>query len=98
MKRNSMIIDISCDRNGGIETSIPTSFEKPTYMVDGVLHYVVDHTPSLFYKTASESISKEVSKYVDQLLEMRPQEVLNAAEIVRKGELIDPRIATFQGR
>lgn len=98
MKRNSMIIDISCDRNGGIETSIPTSFEKPTYMVDGVLHYVVDHTLSLFYKTASESISKEVSKYVDQLLEMRPQEVLNAAEIVRKGELIDPRIATFQGR
>ena len=98
MKRNSMIIDISCDRNGGIETSIPTTFEKPTYVVDGVLHYVVDHTPSLFYKTASESISKVVSKYIDQLLEMRPLEVLNAAEIVREGKIVDPRIFRFQGR
>ena len=44
-----MIIDISCDRNGGIETSIPTTIENPTYMVEGIRHYVVDHTPSLFY-------------------------------------------------
>lgn len=29
------------------ETSIPTTIEKPTYTVDGVLHYVVDHTPAL---------------------------------------------------
>ena len=98
MKRNSMIIDISCDRNGGIETAIPTSFENPTYVVDGVLHYVVDHTPSLYYKTASESISKEVSRYVDQLVEMKPQRVMAAAEIVRGGVLVDPRIAEFQGR
>ena len=51
MKRNSMIIDVSCDKNGGIETSVPTTIQDPTYIVDGVLHYVVDHTPSLFYKT-----------------------------------------------
>ncbi len=98
MKRNSMIIDISCDRNGGVETSIPTTFDNPSYIVDSVLHYVVDHTPSLFYKTASESISREVGKYVDQLIEMRPEAVLSAAEIVREGVLIDPRIAQFQGR
>ncbi len=98
MKRNSMIIDISCDRNGGVETSVPTTFENPTYIVDGVLHYVVDHTPSLFYKTASESISREVGKYIDQLIEMSPEAVLSAAEIIRGGVLIDPRIARFQGR
>jgi N5-(carboxyethyl)ornithine synthase len=98
MKRNSMIIDISCDRNGGVETSVPTTFDNPTYIVDGVLHYVVDHTPSLFYKTASESISREVCKYIDHLVEMSPEAVLGAAEIVRGGELVDPRIVQFQGR
>ena len=67
MKRNSMIIDISCDRHGGIETSEPTTIEKPTYITDGVIHYVVDHTPSLFYKTTSISISKQVCKYIDDL-------------------------------
>ena len=45
MKRGSMIVDISCDRNGGIETSIPTTIENPSYIVDGLRHYVVDHTP-----------------------------------------------------
>ena len=38
MKKSSMIIDISCDRAGGIETSISITIEKPVYTVDGVLH------------------------------------------------------------
>lgn len=64
MKRNSMIIDVSCDRNGGIETSVPTTIEEPTYVVDGVLHYVVDHTPSLFYKTFTYDNSKIICPYL----------------------------------
>ena len=52
-KNGAMIIDISCDAHGGIETSEATTIDHPTYEVEGILHYVVDHTPSLFYKTAS---------------------------------------------
>lgn len=37
MKKDAMIVDVSCDRNGGIETSIPTTIENPTYKVDGVI-------------------------------------------------------------
>ena len=48
MKKNSMIIDVSCDRNGGVESCIPTTIEKPIYLENGILHYAVDHTPSLF--------------------------------------------------
>lgn len=44
MKKGAMIIDISCDRNGAVETSIPTSMDQPTYEVDAIVHYVVDHT------------------------------------------------------
>ena len=71
MKANSLIVDISCDSHGGIETSIPTTIEKPVYFVDGIMHYVVDHTPSLFYKTATSGISYEVAKYLDDLCENR---------------------------
>ncbi len=49
MKHGAMIIDVSCDRNGGVETSIPTTIENPTYVIDGVTHYVFDHTPSFFW-------------------------------------------------
>jgi N5-(carboxyethyl)ornithine synthase len=60
MKKGAMIIDVSCDRAGAIETSVPTTLENPTYVVDGITHYVVDHTPSLFYKTTSKCISEVV--------------------------------------
>lgn len=98
LKKNALIIDISCDRCGAIETSIPTTIEEPVYMVDGVMHYVVDHTPSLFYKTASQGISLEVSKYIDELIEDHPGEVLRKALAVKDGIIVDPRINLFQDR
>lgn len=98
MKRGGMIVDISCDRNGGIETSRPTTIDNPVYVVDGIMHYVVDHTPSIFFKTASESISAEVSGYLDCLMEERHNEVLNKALIVEHGVIRDERIRLFQNR
>lgn len=98
MKKGSLIIDISCDRNGAIETSKPTTFENPTYIVNNVVHYAVDHTPSLVYKTISYELSKVVSKYIDELIEENYGEVLNDSKIIEKGKILDERISEFQRR
>lgn len=98
LPQGAMVIDISCDCCGAIETSIPTTLESPTYIKDGVIHYVVDHTPSLFYKTATSGISSEVCKYIDQLVEDCLGEVLQKALIVENGSIIDRRINEFQHR
>lgn len=98
MKRNSMIIDVSCDRNGGIETSIPTTFENPIYYLDGVLHYAVDHTPSLFYKTFTQNNSEIIWKYLNELQAEKCGEALNDALIIDKGKIIDSEIKRFQNR
>lgn len=100
MKHNSLIIDISCDRNGGIETSIPTTIEKPTYIVEGITHYAVDHTPSLFWKTTSESLSEEFCKYIDYFIEddLFSSAVLMHAHNFEKGNILDTRINDFQDR
>lgn len=98
MKRNSMIIDVSCDRNGGIETSIPTTIENPTYIVDGVLHYVVDHTPALFHKTFTWNNSEVIWKYINELQGGSYSEVLNDALIIKDGLIVDNEINKFQGR
>lgn len=82
LKKNAIIIDVSCDRAGAIETSIPTTIANPTYMVDGILHYVVDHTPSLLYRTASYAISEEIAKYIDDLIENRANATLEASVVV----------------
>ena len=98
MKRNSMIIDVSCDRNGGIETSIPTTIEEPTYMVDGVMHYVVDHTPALFHKTFTWNNSEVIWKYINELQSENYDEVLSDALIIKDGEIVDQEIIKFQNR
>ena len=98
MRPGALLIDISCDRNGGIETSIPTTIQNPTYVVEGITHYVVDHTPSLFWKTTSESLSKVFVRFIDELIEERPGEVLMKAKILDRGDILDPRICVFQCR
>ena len=98
MKHPSLIIDISCDRSGAIESSIPTTIEDPVYTVDGVVHYVVDHTPSLFYKTASLGISLQVSRYLDDLIEGKENAILQDSLIIKNGIILDKRIIEYQGR
>ena len=98
MKKDAMIVDVSCDRNGGIETSIPTTIENPTYKVDGVLHYVVDHTPSLFHKTFTRNNSSVIIPYVEQLMLDNPGSVLENALLLKDGIVVDDEINRFQGR
>lgn len=97
LKRGAMIVDISCDRAGAIETSIPTTIADPVYMVDGVLHYVVDHTPALFYKSTSEAISHVLPPYLDSLIEGKWCGN-GKALIVKDGVIVDQTISLFQGR
>mgnify|MGYP001047035533 FL=1 len=98
MKKGSMIIDISCNNQMEIETSIPTTIDNPIYIVDGVMHYAVDHTPTLFWKEASESISNEVSKYIDLLIEEDYNDVIKNAICILNGKIIDENIKKFQNR
>ena len=98
MKKGSIIVDVSCDKNGGIETSIPTTIDEPMYMVDGIVHYVVDHTPALVYKTVSSELSKASYKYIDQLITGKYDTCLEEAKIFENGNILDKRILEFQDR
>ena len=98
MKKGAMIIDISCDRNGAVESCVPTSILNPVYIESGIVHYAVDHTPALFYKTITSSLSKIVSKYIDYLIEGQENVVLQKALIISNGKILDKKISRFQQR
>lgn len=98
MKKNAMIVDVSCDRNGGIETCIPTTFEHPTYVIDGILHYAVDHTPSLFYKTFTWDNSKLLIPFFNELIEDKCGQILNDSVVIRNGIIVDQSIKQYQNR
>ena len=88
LKKGAMIVDVSCDKNGGIETSIPTRIEKPTYVIDGIIHYAVDHTPAIFYKTFSKNNSKIIWPYLEQLITNDLSPELKQALLFDNGQMI----------
>lgn len=98
MRPGSLIIDVSCDESMGIETSRPTSIESPVYTTEGVIHYVVDHTPALLYRSATESVGRVVSRYLDQLVTGSAGQCLQRATVVREGVIVDDRVRRYQRR
>jgi|TARA_B100001964_G_scaffold2977_1_gene3342 alanine dehydrogenase len=69
MKKTAVIVDISCDTNGGIETCIPTTWENPTYSVEGVTHFCVDNLPSAIPRDASIHLSEMILPHVIKVAE-----------------------------
>jgi alanine dehydrogenase len=57
MKKGSVIIDISIDRGGSIETSELRTQLDPVFVKHGVIHYCVPNIPSRVARTASIAIS-----------------------------------------
>lgn len=98
MRRSAIIIDVSCDRHGAIETSVPTTIEDPVYYVDGICHYAVDHTPAIYFKTFSSASSKIVLPYVDQLVRGDVQQTLRDALVIDDGRILDEEIIKYQKR
>jgi alanine dehydrogenase len=57
MKRGSVIIDLSIDTGGCVETAEPRALKDPIYEKHGVIHYSAWNLPSRVPKTASIALS-----------------------------------------
>lgn len=57
MKQGSVIIDVSIDQGGCVETSEVTSHNNPVYIKHGVTHYAVPNISSKVPHTASYALS-----------------------------------------
>jgi alanine dehydrogenase len=61
MKKGSVIIDLSIDQGGCIETSEYRTFPEATYIKHNVIHYTVPNLPSRVARTASIALSNILS-------------------------------------
>jgi alanine dehydrogenase len=67
MKRGAVIVDISVDQGGCIETTRPTDYERPTYIEHGVVHFAVTNMPGAVPRSASQALSTAILPYVQRL-------------------------------
>jgi alanine dehydrogenase len=67
MKAGSVIVDVSIDQGGCIETSRPTSIADPTFVVHGVVHYCVPNMTANVARTASRALANAALPYLTEL-------------------------------
>ncbi len=63
MKRGSVVVDVSVDQGGCIETTHATTHLDPTYFVDGVLHYGVANMPGAVPNTSTLALTNATLRY-----------------------------------
>lgn len=68
MKKGSVIVDISADVGGAIETYRATTHDNPTYVVNDVVHYGVDNIPGAAPHTTSIAYSASVLSHLKAIV------------------------------
>jgi alanine dehydrogenase len=103
MRPGSVIVDVSIDQGGCVETSRPTTLDNPTFTVHGVVHYCVPNMSSNISRTASRVLSDAALPYVleiagkglDAALGADPG--LAAGVYAYKGAVVHQAVATYLG-
>lgn len=67
MKEGSVIVDVSVDQGGCIETCHPTTHQNPTYVVDGVVHYCVANMPGAVPFTSTLALTNATLPYAIEI-------------------------------
>ncbi|MBI3804362.1 MAG: alanine dehydrogenase [Nitrospirae bacterium] len=67
MRKGSVVVDVSIDQGGCFETSRPTSHSKPTYEVDGVIHYCVANMPGAVPRSSTFALAGVTFPYLEAL-------------------------------
>ena len=67
MKIGSVIIDVSIDQGGCVETSRPTSLDEPVFTRHGVVHYCVPNMTAAVPRTSSVGLTNAVLPFILQL-------------------------------
>jgi alanine dehydrogenase len=104
MKPGAVVVDVSIDQGGCLETSKATTHTDPVYFVDGVLHYCVSNMPAAVPHTSTFALTNATFPYLLQLankgLERACEEHPAICEGVNTyhGEVTHPGVADSQGR
>jgi alanine dehydrogenase len=91
MKPRSVILDISIDQGGCVETSRPTTLENPVFLRHGVIHYCVPNIPASVARTATNGLTNALLPYVLEIADHGLESALHRNRGLRRG------VCTYDG-
>ena len=85
MKKGAVIVDVAVDQGGCVETCKPTTHNKPTFTVDGVVHYCVANMPGAVPLTSTYALTNATLPYALQLANKGWKKACAENEDLKKG-------------
>jgi len=85
MKKGAVIVDVAIDQGGCIETARPTTHSKPSYEVNGVVHYCVTNMPAAVPNTSTLALTNATFPYVLRLAKQGAKEAILQDDGIRDG-------------
>jgi len=64
MKKGSVIVDVSIDQGGCVESSRPTSISNPIFIQNEVIHFCVPNMPAIVSRTATYGLTNASIPYI----------------------------------
>ena len=103
MKPGSVVVDVSIDQGGCVETSRPTTLDDPVFVERGVTHYCVPNMTSAVARTASLALTGALLPSVRALAgsgietALANDRGLAAGAYVHRGRLVSAAVARSFG-
>lgn len=102
MKKGAVIVDVSVDQGGCIETIHSTTHSSPIYEVSGVVHYGVANIPGAVPWTSTRALTNATLAYVLKLANggieaLKTDKALSKGLNIHQGEIIHPAVAEAVG-
>lgn len=99
MKRGSVIVDVSVDQGGCVETSRPTTHDDPVYEVDGIMHYCVANMPGAYPRTSTLALTNATLPFIRTIVDQGIREAVSKDAVIRsalntyRGEIMNRALA-----
>ncbi|MDY0010785.1 MAG: alanine dehydrogenase [Candidatus Izemoplasmatales bacterium] len=92
MKPGSVIVDIAIDQGGSTEVSKATYHDKPTFVVDGIVHYCVANMPGAVPQTSTIALNNSTLKYGLMIADNGLEEAIRMSKPLKLG------VNTYDGK
>lgn len=88
MQSGALIIDMSIDQGGAVETSRPTQHDQPTFIEEGIIHYCVPNIPGVIGRTATHAFVSAAWPFIKLVADVGVDEAVAQNSILRRGLVI----------
>ena len=85
MRPGSAIVDIAIDQGGCIETSRPTTLDRPIFVEHGVVHYCVTNMPAIVPRTSTFALTNTTLSYAIEIADKGVKRALAGNSPLERG-------------